>query len=86
MTLTLLAPDAVFSENLLSNKDSVKVADYGLAREIRSRPPYTDYVSTRWYRAPEVSCGEGRGTWGTGGCSRCGSALDRYVDCQARER
>lgn len=26
----------------------------GLAREIRSRPPYTDYVSTRWYRAPEV--------------------------------
>jgi len=25
-----------------------------LAREIRSRPPYTDYVSTRWYRAPEL--------------------------------
>ncbi|CAB1436079.1 unnamed protein product [Pleuronectes platessa] len=22
--------------------------------EIRSQPPYTDYVSTRWYRAPEV--------------------------------
>ncbi len=21
---------------------------------LRSRPPYTDYVSTRWYRAPEV--------------------------------
>ncbi len=21
---------------------------------VRSRPPYTDYVSTRWYRAPEV--------------------------------
>lgn len=32
----------------------VKLADFGLAREIRSRPPYTDYVSTRWYRAPEV--------------------------------
>lgn len=29
-------------------------ADFGLAREIRSKPPYTDYVSTRWYRAPEV--------------------------------
>jgi len=41
-------------ENLLASKDTVKVADYGLAREIRSRPPYTDYVSTRWYRAPEV--------------------------------
>lgn len=26
----------------------VKIADFGLAREIRSRPPYTDYVSTRW--------------------------------------
>jgi len=32
----------------------VKLADFGLAREIRSRPPYTSYVSTRWYRAPEV--------------------------------
>jgi len=31
-----------------------KLADFGLAREIWSKPPYTDYVSTRWYRAPEV--------------------------------
>ena len=31
-----------------------KVADFGLAREMRSQPPFTDYVSTRWYRAPEV--------------------------------
>ena len=28
--------------------------DFGLAREIRSRPPFTEYVSTRWYRAPEL--------------------------------
>ncbi|XP_078011449.1 serine/threonine-protein kinase ICK isoform X2 [Phascolarctos cinereus] len=42
-------------ENLLCmGPDLVKIADFGLAREIRSRPPYTDYVSTRWYRAPEV--------------------------------
>lgn len=41
-------------ENLLTNGDIVKIADFGLAREIRSRPPYTEYVSTRWYRAPEV--------------------------------
>ena len=41
-------------ENLLVHKDIVKIADFGLAREIRSRPPYTDYVSTRWYRAPEI--------------------------------
>lgn len=32
----------------------VKLADFGLARETLSRPPYTEYVSTRWYRAPEV--------------------------------
>ena len=41
-------------ENLLVKGDAVKVADFGLAREIRSRPPFTDYVSTRWYRAPEI--------------------------------
>ncbi|KAF2717541.1 Pkinase-domain-containing protein [Polychaeton citri CBS 116435] len=33
---------------------SVKIADFGLARETHSRVPYTTYVSTRWYRAPEV--------------------------------
>ena len=31
----------------------VKLADFGQARDIRSRPPYSEYVSTRWYRAPE---------------------------------
>jgi len=35
-------------ENLLVTRDTVKIADFGLAREIRSRPPFTDYVSTRW--------------------------------------
>jgi serine/threonine protein kinase len=41
-------------ENLLATGEIVKIADFGLAREIRSRPPFTDYVSTRWYRAPEI--------------------------------
>ncbi|XP_052209516.1 cyclin-dependent kinase F-4-like isoform X2 [Diospyros lotus] len=41
-------------ENLLVSKDVIKIADFGLAREIDSQPPYTEYVSTRWYRAPEV--------------------------------
>ncbi|XP_014778588.2 serine/threonine-protein kinase ICK [Octopus bimaculoides] len=42
-------------ENLLcTGPDLIKIADFGLARETRSQPPYTDYVSTRWYRAPEV--------------------------------
>lgn len=36
-------------ENLLCmGPELVKIADFGLAREIRSKPPYTDYVSTRW--------------------------------------
>ncbi|KAI1729728.1 protein kinase domain-containing protein [Ditylenchus destructor] len=42
-------------ENIMCNgPELVKIADFGLAREIRSRPPFTDYVSTRWYRAPEI--------------------------------
>ncbi|KAI8391154.1 kinase-like domain-containing protein [Radiomyces spectabilis] len=47
-------------ENLLisfpssSGEPVIKLADFGLARELQSNPPYTEYVSTRWYRAPEV--------------------------------
>ena len=40
-------------ENLLLTGKKVKIADFGLAREIRSIPPFTEYVSTRYYRAPE---------------------------------
>lgn len=37
-------------ENLLCmGPELIKIADFGLAREIRSKPPYTDYVSTRWW-------------------------------------
>jgi meiosis induction protein kinase IME2/SME1 len=31
-----------------------KITDFDSAREISSAPPYTEYVSGRWYRAPEV--------------------------------
>ncbi|RLN71152.1 hypothetical protein BBJ28_00000219 [Nothophytophthora sp. Chile5] len=41
-------------ENLLCHDETLKIADLGQAREIRSRPPFTDYVATRWYRAPEL--------------------------------
>jgi protein kinase len=41
-------------ENLLFCADILKIVDFGLAREIRSRPPYTQYAGTRWYRAPEI--------------------------------
>ena len=36
-------------ENLLCNgPEQVKIADFGLAKEIRTKPPQTDYISTRW--------------------------------------
>lgn len=41
-------------ENLMVSGNICKITDFGLAREIRSKPPFTDYVSTRWYRAPEI--------------------------------
>ncbi|CAF1089735.1 unnamed protein product [Didymodactylos carnosus] len=42
-------------ENILCNNvGSVKIADFGMVREIHSYPPYTNYISTRWYRAPEL--------------------------------
>lgn len=42
-------------ENLLMTENGiVKIIDFGLAREIRSRPPYTDYVATRWYRVSKI--------------------------------
>lgn len=41
-------------ENLLVKGDNIKIAGFGLARETNSRPPYTEYISTRWYRAPEI--------------------------------
>lgn len=50
-----LSPEA--PPNAPKEKDVVsiiKLADFGLARETKSAPPYTEYVSTRWYRAPEV--------------------------------
>ena len=39
---------------MISQDNTTKIIDFGLAKEIRSKPPFTDYVSTRWYRAPEI--------------------------------
>lgn len=41
-------------ENLLIKDNVIKITDFGLSRGIQSKPPFTDYVTTRWYRAPEV--------------------------------
>jgi len=56
--------------NILLNSDcSVKVADFGLARSVsdsgcNTGPVLTDYVATRWYRAPEILCGSTKYTKG----------------------
>lgn len=48
--------------NLLLNVNcDLKVCDFGLARSVRTAEPaesgpgfMTEYVATRWYRAPEI--------------------------------
>jgi len=58
--------------NLLLNSDCfMKIADFGLARSIASlltetdaNPILTDYVATRWYRAPEILLGSTKYTKG----------------------
>lgn len=40
-------------ENILVYNETCKLSDFGLAKRI-GNPKYTDYVSTRWYRAPEM--------------------------------
>lgn len=40
-------------ENVLISDTTLKLADFGSCRGIYSKPPFTEYISTRWYRAPE---------------------------------
>lgn len=41
-------------ENILLAGSVCKVADFSLAREQKEDGPPTSYISTRWYRAPEI--------------------------------
>lgn len=55
--------------NLLLNSDChIKICDFGLCRSIAETagpaPVLTDYVATRWYRAPEILLGSTRYTTG----------------------
>ncbi|KAI3382896.1 hypothetical protein SNEBB_003577 [Seison nebaliae] len=47
-------------ENILITKSNViKLCDFGFARQIDGpNAAYTDYVATRWYRAPELLVGD----------------------------
>ena len=50
-------------ENVLIQNHSCKLADFGISKEIRCQPPFTEYVSTRWYRAPEILLKNRRYSW-----------------------
>ena len=42
-------------ENILMNSyRDVKLADFGFTKHIHESERHTDYISTRWYRAPEL--------------------------------
>ena len=46
------------SNLLLNGNCDLKICDFGLARGVKEEVDYelTEYVVTRWYRAPEVMC------------------------------
>ena len=57
-------------ENILMLGDHIKLADFGSCKGIYSQHPYTEYISTRWYRATECLLTDGyygpkMDLWGT---------------------
>uniref|UniRef100_A0A3Q4B5Y9 mitogen-activated protein kinase n=1 Tax=Mola mola TaxID=94237 RepID=A0A3Q4B5Y9_MOLML len=46
-------------ENILIKQNSLKLGDFGSCRSVYARPPHTEYISTRWYRAPECLLTDG---------------------------
>mmetsp|Transcript_8112 Transcript_8112/g.26631 ORF Transcript_8112/g.26631 Transcript_8112/m.26631 type:complete len:421 (+) Transcript_8112:258-1520(+) len=48
-----IKPENILLERRAEGMHSLKLADFGSCRGIYSKQPYTEYISTRWYRAPE---------------------------------
>jgi len=58
-------------ENILLSGDLIKLADLGSCRGTFGEHPYTEYISTRWYRSPECLMTDGyydqkMDIWGAG--------------------
>ncbi|KAH3757237.1 long flagella protein [Pelomyxa schiedti] len=46
-------------ENAVIKDERLKLIDFGSCRGINSKQPFTEYISTRWYRAPECLLTDG---------------------------
>lgn len=58
-------------ENVLISDEILKLADLGSCKSTNSKKPYTEYISTRWYRPPECLLTDGyygakMDLWGVG--------------------
>lgn len=84
-TAQLLHRDIKPSNVLLNSECQVKMADFGLARSVaqlateEGNPVLTDYVATRWYRAPEILLSSHRYTYGVDMWA-CGCILGELIN------
>ena len=66
-----IKPENILIESSTDVGRGLKLADFGSCRGIYSKQPYTEYISTRWYRAPECRLTNGyygpeMDLWGAG--------------------
>lgn len=66
-----IKPENILIESGAEPGKGLKLADFGSCRGIYSKQPYTEYISTRWYRAPECLLTDGyygpeMDLWGAG--------------------